>query len=104
MTGLLVDEHISSFLLRIRQRTGDEAAGLILDTTPPDTGTGVTADLAPPAVDMDTGISASAVADGTAPARKCKKRYSGGPQAKLRAKQHCNERRSTGGGGADGDV
>ena len=31
---------------------------------------------------MDTGINASAVADGTAPARKRKKRYSSSPQAK----------------------
>ena len=37
-TGLPADEHISSFLLHIRRRADDKAAGLVLDDAPPDTG------------------------------------------------------------------
>ena len=43
---------------------GVMAAAASITETDPDVET------APPAVDMDTGINASAVADGTAPARK----------------------------------
>ena len=66
-TGLPADEHISSFLLRIRRRADDKAAGLVLDAAPPDTGAGVAADPAPgvavpviaagPTTDMDVGTA-----------------------------------------------
>ena len=46
-TGLLADEHISSFLRHIRRRAEGTVAGLVLDAAPPDTGTGVAADPAP---------------------------------------------------------
>ena len=46
-TGLLADEHISSFLLRIRRRAGGKVAGLVLDAAPPGTGADVAADPAP---------------------------------------------------------
>ena len=66
-TGLPADEHISSFLLRIRRRADDKAAGLVLDAAPPDTGAGVAANPAPgitapviatgPTTDMDVGTA-----------------------------------------------
>ena len=70
--GLPADEHISSFLLRIRRRADDKAAGLVSDAAPPDTGAGVAADPAPgvtvpviaagPITDVDVGT-----ADGSLP-------------------------------------
>ena len=66
-TGLLADEHISSFLRHIRRRADDKVAGLVLDAAPPDTGTGVAVDPAPavavpgvaagPTTDMDVGTA-----------------------------------------------
>ena len=49
-TGLPADEHISSFLLCIRRRADDKAAGLVLDAAPPDTGAGVAADPTSPSL------------------------------------------------------
>ena len=46
-SGLFADEHIFSFLLRIRRRADDKLAGLVLDAAPPDTGAGVAANPAP---------------------------------------------------------
>ena len=39
-TGLLADEHISSFLLSIRRRADGEVPGLVLEAAPSDTRTG----------------------------------------------------------------
>ena len=63
-------EYITSFLLHIRRRIYRRAADMAIDLAPGATTPALTAPratIAPPAVGMNSGTSASAVADGTAP-------------------------------------
>ena len=70
---LLADEHISSFLLRIRRRADGEVAGLVLGAAPSDTGTGGAAHPAPgatapviaadPDSDIDVGTAGGPLPD-----------------------------------------